>query len=68
VAWLTACGLLGPLAPNASGTGLAVSATFIGVLANGGSVTWPDQVPTGPGVRGPPAAVELGVRRANDRR
>lgn len=32
MAWLTACGLLGPLAPNASGTGLAVSAIFILLL------------------------------------
>jgi hypothetical protein len=29
VAWLTACGLLGSLAPNASGAGLAVAAIFI---------------------------------------
>ena len=32
VAWLTACGLLGALAPNASGAGLAVSAIFILLL------------------------------------
>jgi hypothetical protein len=31
-AWLTACGLLGSLAPNASGAGLAVSAIFILLL------------------------------------
>jgi hypothetical protein len=32
VAWLTACGLLGSLAPNASGAGLAVAAIFILLL------------------------------------
>jgi len=32
VAWVTACGLLGSLAPNASGAGLAVSAIFILLL------------------------------------
>ena len=32
VAWLTACGLLGGLAPNASGAGLAVSSIFILLL------------------------------------
>ena len=32
VAWLTACGLLGSLAPNASGAGLAVAAVFILLL------------------------------------
>src|SRR3984957_16735020 len=32
VAWLTACGLLGSLAPNASGAGLAVFAIFILLL------------------------------------
>ena len=32
VAWLVACGLLGSLAPNASGTGLALSAIFILLL------------------------------------
>jgi hypothetical protein len=31
-AWLTACGLLGSLAPNASGAGLAVAAIFILLL------------------------------------
>jgi hypothetical protein len=32
VAWVTACGLLGSLAPNASGAGLAVAAIFILLL------------------------------------
>jgi hypothetical protein len=32
VAWVVACGLLGALAPNASGAGLAVSAIFILLL------------------------------------
>jgi hypothetical protein len=32
IAWLTACGLLGSLAPNASGAGLAVAAIFILLL------------------------------------
>jgi hypothetical protein len=38
VAWLTACGLLGSLAPNASGAGLAVSAVFILLLTAVGVV------------------------------
>ena len=38
VAWLTACGLLGSLAPNASGAGLAVAAIFILLLTAVGIV------------------------------
>jgi hypothetical protein len=38
VAWVTACGLLGSLAPNASGAGLAVAAIFILLLTAVGLV------------------------------